>query len=30
MWSAPTCYKEENWGNESVELCKEGLEEMAL
>jgi hypothetical protein len=24
MWSVPKSYKEENWGNQGVELCKGG------
>jgi hypothetical protein len=30
MWSVQGGYKEENWVNQSVELCKGGWEEMAL
>jgi hypothetical protein len=30
MWSSPRSYKEENWGNPSVELCEGGWEEIAL
>jgi hypothetical protein len=29
MWSASKSYKEENWGNQWIELCKKGWEEMA-